>query len=198
MSSKTVSAISKGEYNPKKAGPKPKFNQVHIDYVLEIAFLNPRMSSATMAQKFKEKFTQLTISATKVREIIKENGFRYLSCRKIQDLNSIQITLRYNFAFQYLDAFDADSEFWKILVFSDESRFCATSDAGAHCWRKTGDFRDDVCETHKKFPVSCMVWGAIGYNFKPDLIFIEDTLNSEGYINLLEQNQFLLNTGFCS
>ena len=88
ISSKTVSAISKGEYNPKKAGPKPKFNQVHIDYVLEIAFLNPRMSSATMAQKFKEKFTQLTISATKVREIIKENGFRYLSCRKIQDLNS--------------------------------------------------------------------------------------------------------------
>ena len=147
------------------------------------------MSSATMAQKFKEKFTQLTISATKVREIIKENGFRYLSCRKIQDLNSIQITLRYNFAFQYLDAFDADSEFWKILVFSDESRFCA------HCWRKTGDFRDDIYETHKKFPVSCMVWGAIGYNFKPDLIFIEDTLNSEGYINLLEQNQFFEQDG---
>ena len=50
------------------------------------------------------------------------------------------------------------------------------------------DFRKKVCDTFTKFPVSCMVWGDIGINFKPDLVFIDGPLNAEGYIKLLSEN----------
>ena len=91
ISSKTVSSIANGTYSPSKVGAKPKFTQQHIDCIVEIAFLYPRLQS--MAQKFKEKFSHLSISVGKVSEIIKEHGFRYLSARKVQDLNTVQIVL---------------------------------------------------------------------------------------------------------
>ena len=51
ISSKTVSAIAKGTYSPQRTGPKAKFQQQHIDYILEVAMLNPRLSSEGMARK---------------------------------------------------------------------------------------------------------------------------------------------------
>lgn len=101
----------------------------------------------------------MSISCVKLREIIKEVGFKYLATRKIQSLNTVQITIHYNFAYNYLDAFTEDDPFWKMIVFTDECRFCA-SDGGTYCWRKTNDFRKEVCETFEKFSVSCMVWGS--------------------------------------
>ena len=84
ISSKTVSAIANGTYTPSRKGPKTKFTEEHIGHILELAFLNPRMSSKMLAQKFSEKF-RITISDMKIREIIKENGFKYLKARKIQE-----------------------------------------------------------------------------------------------------------------
>ena len=52
ISSKTVTAIANNTYSPKKAGTKPKFTEAHIDYVLDLAFLNPRLSSESLARKF--------------------------------------------------------------------------------------------------------------------------------------------------
>ena len=173
ISSKTVTAIANNTYSPKKAGTKPKFTEAHIDYVLDLAFLNPRLSSESLARKF---------------QTIKKNGFKYLATRKIQELNEVQISVRYNFSFQLLKTFNEADEFWKMLVFTDESRFCASSDAGRYCWRRVDDFRKDVCDSYAKYPVSCMVWGAIGYNFKPDLVFITGKLDSNAYIALLRDN----------
>ena len=76
-----------------------------------------------------------------------------------------------------------------MIVFTDESRFCAQPDGGVKLWRKRDDFREEVCITYDKFPISCMVWGAIGYNFKSKLIFITDKLDASGYQKILEDNK---------
>ena len=39
------------------------------------------------------------------------------------------------------------------------------------------------------YPTKLMVWGAIGLNFKSDLVRITGTLNAQGYQNLLENSQ---------
>ena len=189
ISSKTISAIANGTYEAKKPGRKPKFQEEHIYYVVECAFLNPRASALSIAQKFMAKFRQLKISDQTVRNILKEHGYRYLYSRKIQALSEVQISIRFNFAYSLINAFDEDDEFWKLLVFSDESRFCASSDSHAKVWRTTDDFRDEVCTPFIKFPVSVMVWGAIGIGFKSTLSFIDNTLDSNGYIELLKENQ---------
>ena len=188
ISSKTVTAISKGTYEAQKKGRKPKYQENHIAYIIECTFLDPRASALAISQKFMIKFPTLKICEQSVRNVIKEHGYKYLSARKIQNLNEVQIAIRYNFALSLLNSFDADAEFWKLLVFSDESRFCAASDSRVMVWRKVDDFRDAVCTSHVKFPVSCMVWGAIGVGFKSDLTFIEGTLNANDYIELLKTN----------
>ena len=110
ISSKTLSKIANGKFEKKKSGPKFKFLEQHKAYVVEIACLNPRLSAKVISQRFNDHFPHLTISDQKVREIIKENDYRYLSYRKIQLLNEVQITIRYNFSFSLLEDFDEDGQ----------------------------------------------------------------------------------------
>ena len=49
--------------------------------------------------------------------------------------------------------------------------------------------REEVCISFEKYPVSCMVWGAIGFNFKSKLIFIKGTLGAKEYQEMLEKNK---------
>jgi hypothetical protein len=53
---------------------------------MECAYLNPRSGAATIAQKFMNKFSPISISDQSVRNIIKAHDYRYLSARKIQKL----------------------------------------------------------------------------------------------------------------
>ena len=49
ISSKTVSRIANGEYKKKAPGRKRKFDDAHIGYIVECAFLNPRSSALIIA-----------------------------------------------------------------------------------------------------------------------------------------------------
>ena len=44
------------------------------------------------------------------------------------------------FSTEILDMYMKDDAFWKMLVFTDESRFCAQPDGGVKLWRKGNDF----------------------------------------------------------
>ena len=95
ISPKILTRLANGEYEKKAPGRKPKFNEEHIAYILECAYLNPRSGAATIAQKFMNKFSPISISDQSVRNIIKAHDYRYLSARKIQKLNEVQIAIRY-------------------------------------------------------------------------------------------------------
>ena len=50
-----------------------------------------------LQSNFAVDFYPLMFAVT-VRDIIKDNGFKYLNARKIQNLSEIQVTIRYNYA----------------------------------------------------------------------------------------------------
>ena len=152
-------------------------------------YLCPRDSSAKIVQRFEQKFPGLRISSQTVRDIIKEYGYKYTHARVIQSVSQVQKIIRYNFAFNLLDMYGPDDPFWKMLIFTDESRFSAIPDGGVKLWRKSNDYRQEVCISYEKFPVSVMVWGAIGFNFKSKLIFIEGRLGAKEYQAMLEDNK---------
>jgi hypothetical protein len=77
-----------------------------------------------------------------------------------------------------------------MLIFSDESRFCMGNDS-RWVWRRPGEDVDGIYHDTVKFPVSIMVWGAIGHGFKSKLEFIEGTLDSSGYVAMLIANGFI-------
>jgi len=67
------------------------------------------------------------------------------------------------------------------IVFSDESRVSIQNDS-RYIWRRIGDNSESIFSDKSKFPVSIMIWGCIGYNYKSNLVLIEGNLNSEAYI----------------
>ena len=64
-----------GKVLPSKKGSKLKFTDEHAHYVLDLAFLNSRMSKKMFSQKIQERKMQpVTISNAKISEISKENS----------------------------------------------------------------------------------------------------------------------------
>ena len=75
---------------------------------------------------------------------------------------------------------------WHRVVFSDESRFClARSDRRNRVRRRTGERGrpDLIVERHTGPTPSIMVWGAIGFNVKSQLVLVEGTMTARQYVD---------------
>jgi len=58
------------------------------------------------------------------------------------------------------------------IVFSDESRVSIQNDS-RFIWRRIGNISESIISDKSKFPVSIMIWGCIGYNYKSNFVLIE-------------------------
>lgn len=66
------------------------------------------------------------------------------------------------------------------VVFSDESYFELGSDK-RWVWRRKSDYSPNVCFHRVAHLKKILIWGAIGYNLRSKLIFMEESVNSENY-----------------
>lgn len=84
-------------------------------------------------------------------------------------------------------------EFWKKVIFTDESKFCLFgSDGNKSVWRKNKMALDpkNVCPTVKHGGGSIMVWGCMSWNGTGNLTVIEGILNARTYVEILRDNLF--------
>ena len=75
---------------------------------------------------------------------------------------------------------------WQRVIFSDESRFCLDSDdQRVRVWRQRGQRQDErfVVTRHTSRRPGVMVWGAISYDARSPLVFIEGILTAQRYIH---------------
>ncbi|KFM76878.1 Transposable element Tc1 transposase, partial [Stegodyphus mimosarum] len=72
------------------------------------------------------------------------------------------------------------------VVFSDELRFCLSSDSRRiRVWRRCGD-RSNPAVTVERLTArqrGIMVWGAIAYDSRSPLVRIQDTMTAQGYLD---------------
>ena len=100
----------------------------------------------------------------------------------------MHIIERYNFGKEKLIF---DHSFFENIIFTDECKFSNNPDS-LMIYRKRGNYGSQFCSEFEKIPISCIAWGAIGYNFKPDLYFFESNINSEVYMDMLKKQDFLI------
>jgi hypothetical protein len=50
-------------------------------------------------------------------------------------------------------------------------------------WRRPGEEGDDVRAPQAAHYQSLMIWGGVGWNFKTEIVFLEETIDSFTYIN---------------
>jgi hypothetical protein len=80
---------------------------------------------------------------------------------------------------------DWDASHWRRIIFSDESRFTLEMADGrirVHRRKNERDMQECMREHDKHGRGGVMVWGAIGFNCKSRLLFIDGTLTSQRYI----------------
>lgn len=81
-----------------------------------------------------------------------------------------------------------DLEFWKSVIFSDESRFnVGRNDAVQYVRRRSGEAYKQRCLVPTvKHPQAIMVWGCFSWYGVGRLHLVEQTMNAKQYIKVLE------------
>ncbi|UYV67223.1 K02A2.6-like, partial [Cordylochernes scorpioides] len=75
---------------------------------------------------------------------------------------------------------------WHRVVFSDESRFCLSSDSRrVHVWRRRGERSNPaaIVERPTVRQRGIMVWGAIAYDSRSPLLRIQGTMTAQRYVD---------------
>jgi hypothetical protein len=128
----------------------------------------------------------IPIGHSTIGRIRNELGFHWkhpMSCQKLDD---DQINARRQFSQDYQGDMYRDMRSMSF-VFSDESRFCNGPDCH-NVWIKKDIYTFGALAPREKFPtISLMVWGAIGFGMKSDLIIFEEgKIDSQRYLRALQ------------
>lgn len=187
VSPKRIARISRNESGNPPGAPK-KFNNEHFNFIVETILADPRLRATQLQDNFKKRFN-LTISTGKISQILHEHKIFYGHAIKIQNIKDYQIIERYNFS---LEKVNSNQLFFERIIFTDECKFQNNPDS-LMIYRQKGNYSENFFADFEKFPISCIAWGAIGIDFKPDLYFFDKTVNSESYIEMFIKINFFEN-----
>ena len=189
MSPVTVQAIKKSanpvEYRIKKAGRRPVITPEMHQFIDANLSLDSQITDAEMAKMIRDRF-HADVSVTTICRCRNALRFVYRPPLVCQDLTSDQVALRLEFCRWVLE----HEEILKNLIFSDESRFEKTPDNG---WRRIRrGCHNETCFVKKtKFPAGVMVWGAIGPDFRTDLIRCSKGVTGAEYVRIIEESRMI-------
>ena len=101
ISPKRISRIANGGIC-KPRGAQKKFDDSHEQYVLELVYTKPRITTLKIIKLFAKKFT-VEISKSTILRFLEDAGYQYRSPLRIPMLTPPQIIIRYNFACNLLE-----------------------------------------------------------------------------------------------
>lgn len=180
-----------GKYGSVATRPRtdrPKIiNEQHERYILRQVKKNPKTSATTICKEL-EKNLNLKCSAEAVRVVLRKNNYSAKTARKKPFTSKINKAKRLKYAKEYLKK---DQEFWNRVIFSDESKFnIHGSDSGQKLWRKPNTELQlaNLNATVKHAGGSVMVWGCMSAGGVGNLAFIDTTMDSKAYLEILKTN----------
>lgn len=175
--------------SPKKIGRPSKATEEVISKICEMTFKDPTISAFKICSElFSEE--NIKISPTTVNEYRKKLDFnnKYLKIR--QELTEKQKETRYLFSNSVL----ANKIDLKKIIFSDESRFCLQNDGNMR-WIKKGENENSFFVEKKKYNQGIIVYGAIGIDYKSDLVICENSIDDIEYRNIIERSNMVKSLG---
>lgn len=148
---------------------------------------NPRLSVPKLTSDVNATLTQ-PVSTETIRRTLRRAGYHGRVARKKPWITEVNRRKRLDFAKRYVNC---SEEFWKSVIFSDESKFnIFGSDGRNFVWRRVNtEFKkENLRPTVKHGGGSCMVWGCMSADGVGNLAFIESTMNQYGYLDILKQH----------
>ena len=151
---------------------------------------NPAISAFEISQTFFNEY-DISISPSSINNYRNEKlNFDFKIPKIRQELSESQMKTRYLFSNSVL----ANKIDVSKIIFSDESRFCLLNDGNMR-WIKRGDKSDNIFFEKGKYVSGIMVYGAIGKNYKSELVICENSINDVEYRHLIEESKMIENLG---
>lgn len=162
----------------KNAGRK-KIVSNRMKRIIKRSFGEKKISTRTVAKQLSEQISHVTVWRT-----IRESKLKYMKMMKAPTLTCKHKSERLNFARETLLN---GQPYWSKICFSDEKRFCLDGpDCSQKYWH---DIRkDNLIFDQNTFSRGVMVWGAIFSDGRRCITFVDGTIDSNKYQNILEQN----------
>lgn len=162
----------------KIGSPTKKSNDL-VEYIDSITKINRRMSNEQVSKIIKDNPKFENVSATLVRQIRQELGYKFLPPIRTFILTQQQKVARLNFCLKHIQ----EKTNWDNVLFTDESYFWLGEDYRP-LYRKRGEHCREVEVHEKKFPEKVLVFGGISKRCKTNLIILErGTVDSLTYID---------------
>jgi transposase len=154
--------------------------------VLQMARENSRLSDQALAEKVTAD-TGLKIGKSTVNAIRHGAHFFYAPAKKCPYLSPDQIYERLQFIEDWKGPmYDRIRREGLTVIVTDESRICNEPDSRM-AWRQRGCYTFTMMDPRNKYArISIMVWGAVGKGFKSKLVFIKGNVNTDTYIQILQ------------
>lgn len=177
-----------GSVKSKQRSGRPKrLNNRDRRYILKKINSNPHISAPKLANKI-ENVSGKVVHPETVRKFLRSEGFHGRIPRKKPFISAQNIQKRLEFANTHLDK---TFEFWKTVLFTDESKFNIFGcDGKGKVWRKTNEELKlkNLKATVKHGGGSVMVWGAMAAAGVGNLVFVEGIMDHRQYLTILQQN----------
>lgn len=149
-----------------------------IKYFICATTINfPEISGAEIALQIYNIF-HVDVSDDTVNNCRKKYSFKYGQRIRALPLTMIHVNIRFNFS----NWFFGSGISHRTIIFSDESWF-EIGTQNHYVWRIPGEIYPEILKTDLPHPPKVMIWGAIGYNFKSNLVFFDRSVNSDTYYN---------------
>lgn len=173
--------------NKTKTSNKKIFNDADERWILRKVRDDPKLSAPKLASEA-ALYLKKKCNAETIRRVLRKNGLNGRIARKKPYLSKKNITLRKKFAKDYGSK---DFDFWKNVLFTDESKFnIFGSDGRVNVWRKPGQELNlkNLRPTVKHGGGHVMVWGCMSAAGVGNLHFIEGNMDKWMYLNILKKN----------
>jgi hypothetical protein len=169
---------------PLPIGRPPIINDSITQTIDEMTLNFPKLGGHNLSCYIAQKLG-LTISKSTVNRIRQSLHYRFQSPRQQPFLTEKQMEKRIEFATAQLKG---PINWSSNVILSDESRF-GLEDDSQRIWVKRGTYNKQSFRQKSKVAKSIMVWGAISKGWRSPLVVITGNLNSQGYIDLLDENK---------
>lgn len=147
---------------------------------------NRRSTLGDITSRFNQG-RQKKVSRRTVQHHLKKHGYSRRVCRKKMVIKVENRKKRLAWCLQKRKW--SVEEQWKKVIFSDESQVVMGNDGRVYVWRKRGEgHRPDLLPTQSKRKFSVMIWGCVCWHGVGTLTRVIGNINSEKYINILEDN----------
>ena len=191
----TVSRVLKrlrerGDVENKKRSGRPSMVSARGDRILgRIVKTHRRATLKDITSEYNQE-TPVKVSTRTIRRKLRFLGYTNRSVRKAVTIRTVNKKKRLSWCRGKIHWTVANN--WKHVMFSDEMMIVLKNDGKLRVWRKAPERWRPECLGHltqgPQTPLKLMVWGCLTYNGVGTLAFVDGNMNSDKYIQTLDDN----------